>query len=80
MSLTLSYYLLTMEGKEKNATSMLKKISNTIENGRKNIETDTNLIDNLASVKHSFGEVEHVLRGQAVSLENMKNFSKEHSS
>lgn len=57
-----------MEGKEKNATSMLKKISNNIENGRKNIETDTNLVDNLANVKHTFGEIEHVLRGQAVSL------------
>jgi hypothetical protein len=69
-----------MEVKEKNATSLLKKISNTIDNGRKNIEADTNLIENLGTVKNSFGEVEHVLRNQAVSLENMKNFSKEHSS
>lgn len=33
-----------LDSKEKNATSVLKKISNSIENGRKNIEGDTNLV------------------------------------
>jgi hypothetical protein len=46
-----------MELKDKNATSLLKKISNNIETGRKNIETNTNLVENLTAVKHSFGDI-----------------------
>ena len=59
---------------------MLKKISNTIEAGRKNIESDSNLVDNLNAVKNSFGEIEHVLKNQISTLENMKHFSKDHVS
>lgn len=57
-----------MELKEKNATSLLKKINNNIETGRKNIETNTNLVENLSTVKNSFGEIEHVIKNQVASL------------
>lgn len=33
----------------------MKKISNNIEAGRKNIEGDTDLVQNITSVKASFG-------------------------
>ena len=43
-----------MDAKEKNPTSILKKISNGIEHSRKNIENDTDLTDNLHALKGSF--------------------------
>lgn len=65
-----------MEGKEKNITAALKKISTNIETGRKNIEADSNLVENLNMVRGSFGEIESVIKGQLPALDTMKKFTK----
>ena len=65
-----------MEGKEKNITAALKKISTNIETGRKNIEADSNLVENLNMVRGSFGEIESVIKGQVPALDTMKKFTK----
>ncbi|MCB0369781.1 MAG: hypothetical protein KDD45_10170 [Bdellovibrionales bacterium] len=69
-----------MEHKDKNLTSALKKITNAIETGRKNIESDTDLVQNVVSIRGNFGEIESVIKNQVPALEQMKNFSKEVSS
>ena len=66
-----------MEHKDKNLTSAIKKISTSIESGRKNIEADTDLVQNLNSVKTSFAEMDSVIKSQGPALDNMKRFSKE---
>jgi hypothetical protein len=63
--------------KEKNLSSALKRITNSIDNGRKNIEGDTDLVHNITAVKLSFNEIESVIKGQGPALDHMKHFSKE---
>lgn len=69
-----------MEGKEKTNTAQLKRISAGIDASRKNIESDSNLIDNLRTIKTSFNDLEVVIKGQTPAFESMKAFSKEISS
>ena len=61
-------------------TSALKKISVSIESGRKNIENDTDLVTNIVAVKTNFNEIESVIKNQIPSLESMKQFSNQVSS
>ena len=54
----------------------MKKISASIESGRKGVEADEDLVYNLNTVKSNFSDIEGVIKGQGPSLEQMKNFSK----
>ena len=62
---------------EKGLTSAMKKISASIESGRKGIEADEDLVYNLNTVKSNFSDIEGVIKGQGPSLDQMKSFSKD---